>query len=132
MTAQQSWARHYQHAWAEKAGNPGLPLWLRVACLAFGHHLGNGHATFGPGEVRLTLTSVDRDGVLREPTSSDVSRAIKTAVRYGWLVEGSRARCLVVPGHAITGGRGVGTEHVPCREHHTDRRAKRHRRPVAV
>lgn len=128
---QQPWARHYQRPWAERAGNPGLPLWLRVASLAYGHHLGNGHATFGAGEVRLALSSVDRDGVLRQPASSDVTRAIRTAVRYGWLAEGSRTRCLVVPGHAIEGGRGVGTEHVPCPEHHPDRRVGRHLRAVA-
>jgi hypothetical protein len=129
--SQPAWSRHYQHVWAERAGNPGLPLWLRVACLAYGHHLGNGHATFGSGEVRLALSTVDGNGVLSQPASSDVKRAINTAVRYGWLAEGSRTRCLVVPGHAIAGGRGVGTEYVPCPEHHPARRAGRHLRAIA-
>ncbi len=65
MSARQpAWAKHYQRAWQEKAGNPRFPLWLRVACLAYGHHLGNGHANFGPSEVRLALSTVDGNGVL--------------------------------------------------------------------
>jgi hypothetical protein len=129
---QPAWAKHFQHAWAEKAGSPHLPLWLRAACLAYGHHLGNGHATFGPGEVRLALSTIDANGVLRQPASSDVTRAIKTAVRNAWLAEGSGARCLIVPGHAIEGGRGgFSTEHTPCPIHNPERRAGRHLRAVA-
>ena len=115
--------------WQERAGNPSFPLWLRVASLAFGHHLGNRHATFGPSEVRFALSTVDTAGVLRQPTSSDVTRAIRTAVRYGFLAEGSGARCLIVPGHAIEGGRGgTATQHMPCPVHEPSARAQRHLR----
>jgi hypothetical protein len=130
---QPAWAKHFQRSWQERAGDPRLSLWLRVACLAYGHHLGNGHATFGPSEVRLSLSTVTKHGEVRPPASSDVTRAIRTAVRNGWLAEGSGARCLVVPGHAIEGGRGgVPTEHVPCPVHDTEQRARRHLCPVAA
>lgn len=108
------WAKHYQHAWAERSGDPNLPDWLRVAALAYGKHSANGHASFAPGDLALVLGTIDREtGELRP--SRNVSRAIQTAVRYGWLATGSRTRCLVVPAFAVSGG--LGSEYAKCQVH---------------
>jgi hypothetical protein len=110
------WARHYQHAWEERSGDPNLPDWLRVAALAYGKHAANGHAVFGPGDLALVLGRVD-------PTTGEisrndnVSRAIVTAVKHGWLAKGSKARCLIVPAFAVTGG--LGSEFARCAIHVT-------------
>lgn len=99
------WAKHYQHVWLERALDDSLPDWLRVAALAYGKHSANGHANLGPGELARTLASVNREtGEIRP--NQNVNRAIANAVRHGWLVGGSKSRCLVVPSHAVTGGLG--------------------------
>ena len=78
-----------------------------VAALAYGKHAANGHASFAPREVALVLSKVDEStGEIITPPSSNVSRHIQTAVRYGFLARGSGARCLVVPAHAVAGGLG--------------------------
>jgi hypothetical protein len=74
------WAKHYQHAWEERSGDPNLPDWLRVAALAYGKHSANGHAVFGPGDLALVLGSVDpvtgdHSERQREPGHSDGSEA---------------------------------------------------------
>lgn len=114
------WAQHFQDTWGERAGSPNLPLWLRVAALAYGKHGANGHATFGAGEVRLALSKADGHGVVVEPSQDVVRRAIRVAVEYGWLGPESRTRCLVVPGYAIKGG--LGNEYSACVEHGKRRR----------
>jgi hypothetical protein len=112
------WTRHYQGPWEERAGNPRLPDWLRVASLAYGKHGANGHALFGPGEVALVLGEVDfKTGEIR--TNQNVSRAIKTAVVHGWLAKGSKARCLIVPAHSIEGG--MGSPWKSCPQHGSNR-----------
>lgn len=111
-----AWSRHFQGPWEERAGDPRLPLWTRVASLAFGKHRANGHASFGKGDVALTLTTVDRDtGVMKRPDAANVRRAIRLASEYGWLSSESRSTCLVVPEWAISGG--LGTANAPCRNH---------------
>jgi hypothetical protein len=110
------WAKHYQHAWEERSGDPNLPDWLRVASLAYGKHSANGHALFGPGDLALVLGRVDP--TTGEITANDnVSRAIRTAVRHGWLARGSKARCLIVPAFAVDGG--LGNAYAPCPVHVT-------------
>jgi hypothetical protein len=105
---------HYQKPWTERASNPDLPDWLRVCAAAYGRHRANGHATLRAGELARVVGTVDRrTGELRP--NQNISRAIRTAVEYGFLAEGSRARCLVVPSHAVAGG--LGSPHDPCREH---------------
>lgn len=109
-----AWSRHYQSVWLERAGDPELPDWLRVAALAYGSHRANGHATFKRGHVALILADVDTDsGALTPRSRQGIYRAIRTAVRHGWLLDGSTARCLVVPGHAITGGLGSPADECP-------------------
>lgn len=60
--------------------------WLRVAAFAECHARPNGHAPLTPGELTRAL---NLDG-------QQVSRAIATATREGWLDAASSARCLVL------------------------------------
>ncbi len=114
MSVKNPWARHYQLAWQEHAGDPRLPNWLRVAALAYGSHTANGHAVFKPGQIGLVLGHVNPNtGEVGPLDKGSVQRAIRTAVEYGWLRSGSGTRCLVVPGHAITGGLGNADEECP-------------------
>lgn len=110
------WAKHYQSGWQERAANPRLPLWLRVAALAYGNHRANGHANFRPGEVALALSTIDvRTGEICTPDRQAVYRAVRVATDYGWLAQDSRTTCLVVPAHAVGGG--LGSAEAPCPVH---------------
>lgn len=101
------WAKHYQLEWQNRAGDPRLPLWLRAASLAYGKHRANGHAPFDAGQVALVLSTVDEDtGEIVPAARQDVYRAVRAAVKYGFLLEGSTSRCLRVPTHAVDGGLG--------------------------
>lgn len=102
------WARHYQDQWQERAGDPRFPYWLRVAALAYGSHLDNGHARFKRGEIALVLGTPGQPYV-------NVRRAIEAAVEYGWLADGSFWGCLIVPAHAIK--KGPWTTAKPCPVH---------------
>lgn len=115
-----SWARHYQHVWEERAGDPRLPLWLRVAALAYGRHDSNGHAPFKRGQVALILGRPPDDTGGPHPLDRrEVWRAIDRAVMFEWLAEGSNARCLVVPAHAVKKGR-LGEREKPCPIHNRE------------
>lgn len=107
---QHPWARHYQTIWLERAGDARLPHWLRVAALAYGSHAANGHAPFAPGQIGIVLG--DPGLPLHR---GNVQRAIRVAVKYGWLSPNSGSRCLVVPAHAIEGG--VGSRFHACHHH---------------
>lgn len=99
------WAGHRQEEWEARAGNTALPLWLRVASIAMGHHYANGHAGYGAGDLPLALSQIDRDtGEVVGPSRQNVSRAISTAMGYGWLEAGSSLRCLVVPSRLLRSG----------------------------
>ena len=117
ISGPRTWSAHYQDVWLERTHNRDLPAWLRVAFLAYGSHRANGHAPFEQGDVGLVLGSVDRvTGEIRPADKANVQRAIRNAVKAGWLAEGSSARCLVVPGHAVEGGLG-GAPDEPCGRH---------------
>lgn len=108
------WARHYQDAWHEDALNPNYPKALRVAFLAYGTHKANGHARFKPHEI-ATVLGAGRFDEYGHPVKADrrtVTRAIRQAVELGLLTEGSKAACLIVPRHRVTGG--LGNENEPC------------------
>lgn len=96
------WARHYMQEWQSRAGDARLPYWLRVAALAYGNHLDNGHARFKRGEIALIMGTPDGGGAIVPFTN--VGRAISDAVAYGWLDQESFWGCLVVPAHAIKKG----------------------------
>jgi hypothetical protein len=112
------WSGHYQSVWLERAKDPDLPDWLRVASLAFAKHQLNGHANFATGQLRKLLTSPGPDGKPKPISHSAVSNAIRTAKKRGFIAENSSARCLVVPPHAITLGMG-GTPETKCLVHPT-------------
>lgn len=121
MSLTNPWSKHQQAFWQEHAGNPRLALWHRVYALAYGVHRRNGHAPFKAGELALAVQIVDHaTGAIVTPDRHQVSRAIATAVEYGFLASGSCTRCLVVPPYAIHGG-VVGSEREKCDRHrHTD------------
>lgn len=103
---------HYQAVWRERAAsraaNPAMPLWIRVASLAFGCHRRNGHAPFGTGDIAEIL------GTPGDPLSKQsVTNAIRLAKNAGWIAQESTARCLVVPSHAVRGGLGHPSERCP-------------------
>jgi hypothetical protein len=109
------WSRHYQAPWHNDALNPRFPLPLRVAFLAYGTHKANGHAVFKQSEIARILARPDNSGGLVDADRRTVYRAIQQAIDYGLLAEGSRALCLIVPDHRITGG--MGEEDAPCARH---------------
>lgn len=122
QTRPDAWARHYQDEWHAKAGDPRLPRWLRVACLAYGAHGNNGHAPFRRGEVALVLGSPpDHEGGPGPLDRRRVHEVIKTAVEYGWLAPGSWARCLIVPSDQIKKG-PFDQAVAPCPHHGGDDR----------
>lgn len=99
------WTKHYQSAYLEDAANPAYPNAIRVAFLAYGEHKANGHARFKQREIANVLGEMD-DGTFVPASKYVVDRAIKTAISYGLLSPGSRALCLIVPGHRIRGHHG--------------------------
>ena len=116
MSGDLTWSRHYQHVWQERAGDAQMPYWLRVAALAYGSHRANGHARFKAGEIALVLGTVDTvTGEISPMDRANVQRAIRKATEFGWLTEASGSTCLVVPGHAIAGGKG--NPFAPCPQH---------------
>lgn len=106
---------HYQGVWLERAANPALPNWLRLASLAFGKHRANGHANFGVGQIAKLLARRTPDGQLKPLSDSGVSNAIRRAKELGFIANESHSRCLVVPPHAVT--RGLGSPYERCRIH---------------
>lgn len=116
------WSRHYQYVWQERSADRNLPDWLRISFAALGAHRANGHARFSPGALGDLLGRVDRDtGEVIRKDKHNVQRAIRHAIKAGYLAEGSSSLCLIVPGHAVEGG--FGNPHQPCDLH--DRRRRR-------
>lgn len=109
------WTKHYQSAYLEDAANPRYPLAIRVAYLAYGSHKANGHARFKQGEVAKVLGVLGEGGTFEPASRYAVNRAINTAISYGLLAEGSKALCLIVPGHRIRGNNG--DPDAPCDRH---------------
>jgi hypothetical protein len=112
VSVQNPFGMHHQAVWraraADRAANPSLDNWIRVATLAFGYHRRNGHASFKPGEIAEIL------GAPGKPLSGPaVSNAIRLAKNAGWIAEESNARCLVVPPHAVGGGLGHPNDRCP-------------------
>lgn len=80
------------------ADNYDLDQWHRLGCLAWVHADQYGHARLATGQASRELgLSVNQ-----------ISEAIATARRRGWLDPSSTARCLVLPGCALN----------PCEERH--------------
>lgn len=109
------WTKHYQSAYLDDAGNPNYPNAIRVAFLAYGTHKANGHARFRQREIANVLGAMDESGTFVPASKYTVGRAITTAVEWGLLAEGSKALCLIVPGHRIRGHHGDAD--APCDRH---------------
>ncbi len=105
MKFEKTWTRHFQDVWEERAANPDLPQWLRVFSLACGLHKANGHAPLPPRALAIALARPDplTGEMIPDPNPG---RAVRTAVRSGWLSPLSTVRCLVVPHYAVAGGMG--------------------------
>jgi hypothetical protein len=110
-----TWAKHFQSVWEERAADPIYPLWCRVAWLAFARHKANGHINFQRGQLGEIFGRFGEDG-FKPLDPNNLQRAIRDAKKAGLLDESSCAECLVVPAHAIEGGWG-GSAHSPCAVH---------------
>lgn len=115
MSLNNPFSFHYQGVWLERSANPDLPVWLRLASLAFGKHKANGHANFGAGEIAKMLGKRGPDGHVKPLSDSAVSNAIRRAKELGFVAAQSCARCLVVPPHAVSNG--LGHVYERCRVH---------------
>jgi hypothetical protein len=101
------WAMHRQSVWLERSATPSLPDWIRVAARAFACHKADGRAQFSAHDLSDFLGAPGGDGEWQRISAPQVSNAIKLAKKAGWIAEESNARCLVVPPHAVQGGRGM-------------------------
>jgi len=111
------WARHYLDTWHERSGNPCLPRWFRVVCLAYGSHDNAGHARFKRGEVALMLGTFDsKSGAVVPLSRQRVHEAVRQAVDLGFLEPDSIPMCLVVPAHGVQKG-PRDTKPKPCPIH---------------
>ena len=120
------WAKHYQAEWENRAADHTLSLWLRLACIAYARHEANGHANFKRGQLTWILGKPPMgDQPFQRVDRTIMHAAVKTAVKHGWLAEGSCTECLIVPGHAVKGG--LGDPNKPCSVH--ERKRQRRRRP---
>lgn len=111
----------FQSGWRERAADTRLPLWQRVAFLAYGSIRANGHATFPKGELARKF----------DVSSQEISHAIRTAKDRNFLSRESKSECLVVPPHFVTGGLGHGND--PCAVHdgrHIGAKRVQPKRPV--
>jgi hypothetical protein len=111
-----TWTRHYQIVWENRAHDYSLPLWLRLACIAYARHEANGHANFKRGQLSWILgTPPKGDQPFKRVDRWTLSNALALAIRREWIADGSCTECLVVPGHAIEGPDGDATK--PCTVH---------------
>ncbi|WP_157897383.1 hypothetical protein [Mycobacteroides chelonae] len=125
------WAKHYQRGWENKSANPNTPLWARIASLAYARHGANGHAVFERGSLSWILGTPPKDGKLfKKRDSATIRDAIKVAVQYGWLAEGSCNECLIVPSHDIS--MPLGNESKPCPVHERKNAQKRAKRRTSA
>ncbi len=65
----------------------------------------------------------DGDRPFKRVDRTTMRDAIALTIKHGWLAEGSCTECLIVPGHAITGG--LGDPDKPCPVHDRRHAAKR-------
>ena len=130
MSLDNPFAMHRQAFWEERAADKSLPLWVRVAALAFGCHRRNGHANFIDPPLKVLLGGPGEHGGWDCVDESSISRALAAAKKAGWLAEESNSRCLVVPRHAISGG--LGNEHELCSVHIGRRRAAKRKQTLAA
>lgn len=106
MSPRESWVKVHQAGRLELAHSIRLPHWLRLAFLAEARMAEDGHARFERGEVGLHLGTDGDTGECTPVDRYNVRRAIREAVSRGLLLPGSGTRCLLLPQHRVTKGRG--------------------------
>jgi hypothetical protein len=90
---------HLHSYWQDRAGDDKLPIWLRLAAIAYASHHKNGHATFYmSGESTLPKT-LGRDKRV-------IQNELKKAIDRGFLAEQSNINCLVLPDGIFGGAEG--------------------------
>jgi hypothetical protein len=125
VSRQSLWARQYQQPWRERSEDESLPLWLRVACVAFGWHEPNGHTPMKPGELAVKVGRVNRTtGEVKPVDKRNLQRAIKTAIDKAWISKASGSLCLVVPEHAVD--TLLAGHDKPCPRHKARKQKVRH------
>ena len=126
ITLPRPWTAHAQVAWENRAADATLPAWLRIVCYAYGQHEANGHANFRRGQLSWLLGKppTATEGFTRADKYA-VRDAIATAVKHGWLAEGSCSECLIVPAHAIEGPLGDASKVCPVHDRRAQRKQKR-------
>lgn len=124
-----NWAIHYQQPYRDDAANPRMPMPLRIAWLAYGNHRANGHANFAKEEIAKALGRYDHEGTFVNADRRTVSRAIRQAIDWDLLDQGSVALCLIVPKHRVTGGPGAAD--TPCKRQHPQPREAAQLRAVS-
>jgi hypothetical protein len=80
MSVEPGWARHYQNVWEARGPTRTVPLWARIAFLAFGHHKRNGHANFQRGQLALLMGRPGSGGFEPED-KANIRRAIRAPLR---------------------------------------------------
>lgn len=105
---------HRQSTWRERAleFHRPLPLWLRIAFMAYATHRTNGHATFAEGSLLKEFNAAAEAANKRPPGKRQLYRALTDAIEYGYLDRRSSLRCLIVPATSVCGG--LGRVEDPC------------------
>ena len=105
----------------EQAVNHVHPAWTRLFFLAMCRTGTDGHAGFDSGELGILLGTNPSTGEVDPMDRQNVRRAIRRGIEQGVLAEQSGSRCLVLPAHLVSKGKGSGsrstcTKH-PARSH---------------
>ena len=95
--------RATQTGWLAIAQDHNVPAWFRVHALARAFRPYDGaEVTFEPGEMCSLLHTVNRSTGGQKPMArQNLSRAVRQAIDLGYLLSGSSARVLLIPGHFI-------------------------------
>jgi hypothetical protein len=91
MSVEAPWVKVAQKGLEQLGLKIPQPLALKVALLAYARLQANGHARFQRGEL----------AELTDKRRQDIDRAIRIAVKNGWLHEASCTECLIPPGDFI-------------------------------
>lgn len=108
----EEWDAVPKSQWERFAKDTDFQYEHRVTFAAYAHRAANNHANFERGELAQWL--VREDG--KVPDRRTVWSAIQRAISQGYLVQGSRQLCLIVPTGHLDGG--IGDPEKPCRRNH--------------
>jgi hypothetical protein len=90
----------YLHSyWQARADDTTLPIWLRLAVLAYASHSKNGHATFYMSGESTLPKALNKDKHV-------IQKEMKKAIDRGFLASDSNVNCLVLPDGVFGGAEG--------------------------